>query len=49
MEMPFWGGFCSFLCGREDGEKRQKEMNLTHTVGEEAETAKFCAGLSLEI
>ena len=49
LEMPLRGGFCSFLLGREEtGEKGQREMNLTHTPGGEADTAKFCAGLSLE-
>lgn len=49
LEMPLQGGFCSFLCGRkEKREKGEREMNLTHTSGGEADTTKFCAGLSLE-
>lgn len=49
LEMPLQGGFCSFLCGRKDErEKGQRETSLTHTPGGEADTTKFCAGLSLE-
>ena len=34
LEMPLWGGFGSFLRGREEnGEKGQQEMTLTHTGG----------------
>lgn len=49
LEMPLWDGFCSFLCRREeDGEKEQQEVNLTHILEGEAETAKFCTHLGFE-
>ena len=43
------GGFGSSLCGgTKNGEKGQREMDLTRAWGGEAEAAKICAGVSLE-
>jgi hypothetical protein len=42
LDMSLWGGFCSFLCGKEEsGEKGQQEMNLTHTLQERLRQQNF--------
>lgn len=43
LEMPLQGGFCSFLCGRDENkENGEQEMNLTHTPRGELEGKVLC-------